>query len=307
MLPPSERRLTTPSCQSRGARSILRTRGRHSGCAIGAVRRRISAPPRPGPLRWEGGDDRFDRPGFDEHLRGWEGWLAVQQVRRRARRPRRDGRLLELVIGRRVSLPVELFHGGGGLVVGQWQDVAVDPQRGGGVAVPEPVLGLQDVSLGHQGGGHGVRRRWRVTSGWPASVQSSANQCARQDVESRVVWSARRENSHGPNRWPSLARCRHCSTVCRHRVAVVLPRVSRRIRPVLVGPTTSFEVPLAMVSTSPSRSVICSAASLPAPARRGVWLSPDVVGGSGRAGSPVTAVPVRVYDCTVAVVGLSAA
>ena len=44
-----------------------------------------------------------------------------------------------------------------------------------------------------------------MTSGWPASVQSSANQCARQDVDRRVVCSARRENSHGPNRWPSLA------------------------------------------------------------------------------------------------------
>jgi len=30
-------------------------------------------------------------------------------------------------------------------------------------------------------------------------------------------------------------------------------------------------------------------------------------GGSGRAGSPVTALPVRLYDCRVAVVGLSAA
>jgi len=72
---------------------------------------------------WGGGEDRFNRPGFEEHLRGWEGWLAVKQVRRRARRPRQDDRLLGLVIGRRVSRPVELLHGVGGLVVGQWQDV----------------------------------------------------------------------------------------------------------------------------------------------------------------------------------------
>jgi len=103
----------------------------------------------------EGGEDRFNR-GFEEHLRGWEGWLAVKQVRRRARRLRRDDRLLGLVIGRQVSRRVELLHGGGGLVVGQWQNVAVDPQRGGGVAVPEAVLGLQDVALGYQSGGHGV-------------------------------------------------------------------------------------------------------------------------------------------------------
>ena len=58
--------------------------------------------------------------------------------------------------GQPVSRPVERIEGRRGVPVGQWQDVAVDPQGGGGVAVPEQLLGLQDVSLGYQGGGHCV-------------------------------------------------------------------------------------------------------------------------------------------------------
>ena len=50
--------------------------------------------------------------------------------------------------GQKVSWPTEFLEGCRGVLVGEWQDVAVDPQGGGGVAVPEPVLGLQDVPLG---------------------------------------------------------------------------------------------------------------------------------------------------------------
>ena len=58
--------------------------------------------------------------------------------------------------GQKVSWPTEFLEGCRGVLVGEWQDVAVDPQGGGGVAVPEPVLGLQDVPLGNQNCGHRV-------------------------------------------------------------------------------------------------------------------------------------------------------
>jgi len=64
--------------------------------------------------------------------------------------------------------------------------------------------------------GHGRGRRALIgqglavegdVRGWPASVQSSANQCARQDVDSRVVWSARRPRPlpHSMAGWDAIS------------------------------------------------------------------------------------------------------
>src|SRR6478609_1094098 len=59
-------------------------------------------------------------------------------------------------IVRDATLSVQGVHGGGGVCVGQGHDVAVGAQGGGGVFVAEPVLGLQQVSLGDQRGSDGV-------------------------------------------------------------------------------------------------------------------------------------------------------
>lgn len=87
------------------------------------------------------------------------------------------------------------------------------------------------------------RRRCGVTSGWPASLHSTANQWPRLEVSAESCGRVRAGNSHGPNRSPMSLRCRQRITGSHHRVAVVGPRVSQRILPDLVGPTTSFDVP----------------------------------------------------------------
>lgn len=75
---------------------------------------------------------------------------------------------------------------------------------------------------------------------------------AQSEVVSLVEWSMSAENSHNPNRC-LVSRCCHVRAVSRHNLAVVAQRERRRVRPVLVGPTTSLEDPRAIVSTSPSR------------------------------------------------------
>jgi hypothetical protein len=51
---------------------------------------------------------------------------------------------------------VEPVEGGGGVLVGQEQYVAVDAKRGGGVAVAQPVLRQQEMALGNKGCRDGV-------------------------------------------------------------------------------------------------------------------------------------------------------
>ncbi len=82
---------------------------------------------------------------------------------------------------------IEPFESGGRVRIGQREDVTVEPEGGGGVAVTEPVLGLQDVSSRHQGRRNGVPERVERHLGVAGLVDSSANQWPRQDVVSRVV------------------------------------------------------------------------------------------------------------------------
>jgi hypothetical protein len=96
------------------------------------------------------------------------------------------------------------------------------------------------------------RRRCSVTCGCSASWHNPENQCPNPLVVNRCRCSESAENTHGPNRAPAPRQSFD-------------PRrgVIRRIRPVLVWPTTSSDVPRLIVSTRPSRSPNCSAASSP--------------------------------------------
>ncbi len=152
----------------------------------------------------------------------------------------------------------------------------------------EAVLGLQQLAPLDQDRGHGVcRSRCRVTSGWPARRARSANQCPALLVRSRVAWSPRPENSHGPNRsavapasssGSAQARRRHVVALSRHNWAVLAPRVSRRMRPVLVGPTTSHDVARLIVRMATRSSDPPAGAPAATPAHAHARPCPTVAG-----------------------------
>ena len=138
------------------------------------------------------------------------------------------------------SRPVYLIEGCRSVVVGERQDVAVNPQRGGGVAMPEPVLGLQDVSLGHQYRGHGMAepvkghvRMAGVGTGLGKPVREAGRRQAGGVIgaageqprpESRAcgsgqTWSDRPARSTWPERWSECRRPGHPTAGPRARPA----------------------------------------------------------------------------------------
>ena len=136
-------------------------------------------------------------------------------------------------------------------------------QCGGGVSVAEPGLGLEELAVSDQVGGDAVpepvQRRVRQ-----AGTLSEPGEPVGQQICSGVGEPPEvGVNTQSPCTASDPARRSHASKCVRIISAVVPPIVMRRVRPVLVGPSTSRDRFRSMVNTRSSRSLSRRVASSP--------------------------------------------